>query len=256
MTRTPIALANWKMAMTVTESLAFIRDLRAAAADLLHLVEVIICPPFTALWPLNQALGPGDVQLGGQNMAATSDAAQTGAISAALLHDVGCHWVLLGHAEVRQAQGDDDETVNRKVQLALEVGLAPILLVGEGRDEAETQQTALARRLAQLLAGCTPEQVARMVLVYEPEGAIGLAAPAEPAHVAAGVAAIRAWLREHMGDEVAAATRIIYGGSVAPEHANALLASPDLDGLGVGRKGREAAAFAQIVRQIAVAKGL
>ena len=254
MTRTPLTLANWKMSMTVAESLAFVRDLRALAGDLLDQVEVVLCPAYTALWPVSRALAGSPIQLGGQDVAATADPAHTGQISATLLADAGCRWVMLGHWEVRRQRGDDDATVNCKVHLAFEAGLAPILLVGEAHDDAAPQAEVLERMLGRTLAGVEAEQAARMAIVYEPESAIGVSQPASPQHVAAGSALVRAWLRRRWGGDVAGRVRIVYGGSVAPEHAAGLLASPDLDGLGATRRGRNAATFADIVRQVARAK--
>ena len=254
--------------MTITESRAFVRDFEAIAGDLLDEVDVVICPPFTALWPVAQALrgspsthravpagtvgsGHSRIQLGGQNIAPTADLARTGEISAALLADVGCRWVMLGHWEVRRHQGDDDAAVNRKVHLALDAGLAPILMIGEAHGDESPIKDVLGRQLERVLAGCQAGQVERMAFVYEPEGAIGVATPASPEHVAAGCGFIRGWLRERWGDAVAESVRIIYGGSVALEYAADLLACPDVDGLGATRRGRNAATFAEIVRLIA-----
>jgi triosephosphate isomerase len=257
--RKPLALSNWKMAMTVAESLAFVRDFEAIAGDLLDEVDVVICPPFTALWSVAQALhsspstssGHSRIQLGGQNIAPTADPARTGEISAALLADVGCRWVMLGHWEVRRHLGDDDAVVNRKVHLALEAGLAPILLIGEAHDDQAPLGDVLERQLARVLAGCSGEQVQMMAFIYEPEATIGVGTPTSPEHVAAGCGFIRDWLRGCWGDAVAGSVRIIYGGSVAPEYAADLLACPDVDGLGATRRGRDAATFAEIVRLIA-----
>ena len=249
--RKPFALANWKMAMTIVESLTFVRGFEAIAGDLLDEVDVVICPPFTALWPVAQALRGSRIQLGGQNIAPTADPARSGEISAALLADVGCRWVMLGHWEVRRHLGDDDVAVNRKVHLALDAGLTPILLIGEAHDDRSAQVDALERQLERVLAGCQAGQVETMAFVYEPEGAIGVAVPASPEHVAAGCGFIRGWLRGHWGDAVAGSVRIIYGGSVAAEYAGDLLACPDVDGLGATRRGRNAATFAKIVRLIA-----
>jgi triosephosphate isomerase len=140
MIRKSLALSNWKMAMTVSESLAFVGDFVAIFGDLLDEVDVVICPPFTALWPVAQALRGTRIQLGGQNIAPTADPARTGEISATLLADVGCRWVMLGHWEVRRHLGDDEgmqsmHAVNRKVHLALDAGLSPILLIGEAGDD-------------------------------------------------------------------------------------------------------------------------
>lgn len=240
--------------MTVAESLAFVQEFETLAGELLNAVDVIICPPYTALWPVGQRLRESRLQLGGQNIASSDDLARTGEISAALLADAGCRWVLLGHWEIRRHLGDDDAVVNRKVHLALEAGLAPILLVGEARDERAQLDNILAQHLTLVLKGCRAEEVSKMAFVYEPEGAIGVAAPATPQHVAAGCTFIRGWLRRQWGEAVAASVRIVYGGSVAPEHASALLAAPDVDGLGATRRGREPKSFVEIVRQIARVK--
>lgn len=255
MPRKPLALANWKMAMAVAEGLAFVHAFQSRYSDLLAAADVVICPPYTSLWPLAQEVRDNSLQLGGQNIAAATDPTHTGEISAALLADVGCRWVMLGHWEVRQNLGDDDAIVNRKVHLAHAADLTPILLVGEGRAEPGSPPEILRRRLAQVLDGCRPEQVARMAFVYEPEGMIGQAAPASPEHVATGCTTIRSWIERQWGAAVAEQVRIIYGGSVTAEHAADLLARPDVDGLGAGRRGRDATTFAGIVRQIVQSKG-
>lgn len=287
MPRNPLAIANWKMAMTVAESLAFIEDFQALAADTLETVEIILCPPYTALWPMARALRKGQpqagehysspalpakpddrhaspgqpcapgpaLQLGAQNLAAATDPAHTGQVSAALLADAGCEWVMVGHWEVRRHLGDDDTIVNRKLHLALEAGLRPVLFVGEARDEAVSLTAALASHLMRALEGCTAEQVACMAFVYEPEGAIGLSAPASPEHVESACRFMRSWLRVEWGEAASERARIMYGGSVAPEFAPELLACSELDGLAATRRGRDPAAFARIVRLIAAARG-
>jgi triosephosphate isomerase len=252
--RKPLALSNWKMALSIAESVAFVREFEALAGDLLDLVDVVICPPYTTLWPLAQLLRESRIQLGGQNIAATTDLARTGEVSAALLADVGCRWVMLGHWEVRRHLGDDDARINQKLHLSLEAGLAPIVLIGEANDTGLSREVALREQLRRVLQHCQGESVARMAFVYEPEGAIGLAAPASPEHVASGCAYMRDWLRQQWGDAVADSVRIIYGGSVSPEHATELLAAPDVDGLGATRRGRDPRSFVEIVRQIARAK--
>lgn len=254
MSRKPMALSNWKMAMTIAESLVFLQEFVGLAGDLPQVVDVVICPPYTALWPVAQALTGSRLQLGGQNIAPTADLARTGQVSAQLLVDTGCRWVMLGHWEIRRHLGDDDALVNAKVHLALDAGLAPILLVGEARDEVGSLEAILERRMTRVLEGSRAEDVAEMAFVYEPEGAIGVAAPVTPQHVAAGCGFMRERLRQRWGKDVAESVRIIYGGSVAPEHAAELLAAPDVDGLGASRKGRAPAVFVEIVRQIAHVK--
>jgi triosephosphate isomerase len=253
-TRKPLALSNWKMAMTVRESRQFVQEFLALVDELLDEIDVVICPPYTTLYPVAEALRGSRLYLGGQNIASSSDLARTGEISARLLADIGCRWVMLGHWEIRRHQGDDDQVVNRKLHLALESELLPILLIGESRDESDAFEMAIERHLERVLDGCRADQVAMMAFVYEPEVAIGVDEPASPAHVAAGCACMRDWVRQQWGEMVADSVRIIYGGSVAPEHARALLAAPDVDGLGATRRGRDPTTFAEIVRQIASAK--
>jgi triosephosphate isomerase len=256
MTRKPLALANWKMAMTIPESLAFVRELHAAVGGLAQTVDVVLCPPYTALQAVAQALADSPIALGAQNLCAAPGLAHTGEISAALLADAGCEWVMLNHWEVRRRTGENDADVNRKMHAAFEAGLRPILLVGESNTERGQATEALNVRLPALFADCAAEQVAHMALVYEPEWTIGVEEPAPPDTVATGCGAIRQWLGRTYGAGSASAIRIIYGGSVAPEYAAGLLASPEVDGVGASRKGRDPTAFAEIVRLIAAAKGL
>jgi len=173
--RKPMAIANWKMEMTISQSLAFVRDFQRLIGELAQAVDVILCPPYTALYPVAQALKESPIQLGAQDLSAASGGAYTGEISAALLADVSCQWVLVGHWEVRRHLGDTDEVVNHKVHRALEAGLRPILLVGEPRGERDHFREALSAQLRQVLAACEAGQVQRMAFVYEPEWSIGAA---------------------------------------------------------------------------------
>jgi len=242
------ALSNWKMAMTIPQGLAFVRDFLPRVEGLTEQVEIVICPPYTAIRAVADELAGSGVAVGGQDLWPGPGEAHTGAISGPLLADAGATWVMVGHWEVRRRLGEDDVAVNRKVRAALEADLRPILLVGERQGTAFDPE-----RLAVLLEGCAGEEVARMAFVYEPEGAIGRAEPVRPRHAAAGCRAIRQWLASRYGTDAAGTVRIIYGGSVTPEHAPALLADPDVDGLGASRRGRDPAAFAEIVRLVSTA---
>lgn len=254
--RKPFAVANWKMAMTISESLCFVRDFRVVIGDLARAVDIVLCPPYTALDAVAQALADSPLRLGAQNLYAAPGEAHTGEISAPLLAEAGCEWALLGHWEIRRRTGETDADVNGKMHAALQAGLRPILLVGEAATERGRAEGVLAARLPRLFAGCGSEPVARMAMVYEPEWTIGVQEPAPPATVAAGCSFIRWWIGQEYGVDVAEGMRIIYGGSVTPEYAQGLLASPELDGLGASRKGRDPTAFTEIVRLIAAARGL
>ncbi|MCX8068208.1 MAG: triose-phosphate isomerase family protein [Anaerolineae bacterium] len=246
MKRKGFALANWKMAMTIPQSRAFVQEFLARAGDLLDRVDVVLCPPYTALAAVADMLRGMPVGVGGQDLWPGPGEAHTGAISAELLADAGATWVMVGHWEVRRRLREEDPDVNRKIRAALAGGLRPILLVGEPAGGSFDPD-----RLGILLAGCAATDVERMAFVYEPEGAIGQAAPVTPEQAAAGCRAIRCWLAVHYGLEIAEGVRIIYGGSVTPEHAAALLSDPDVDGLGATRRGRDPAVFAEIVAAIA-----
>jgi triosephosphate isomerase len=254
--RSPMAVTNWKMEMTIARSLAFMRDFQLAVGDLAQVVDIVVCPPYTGLYALSRALKSSPIQLGGQDLSAAPGGAYTGQISGMLLVDAGCQWVLVGHWEVRRHLGETDETANHKVHRALEAGLRPIVLIGEAREERKRIREVLPARLLKGLAGCDAGQVRQMALVYEPEWTIGAAQPASPDHVAQGCEVIRQWLAEAYGVSTAQAVRIIYGGSVTPEFAEDLLELANVDGLGASRRGRQSESFAQIVRLIATAKGL
>jgi triosephosphate isomerase len=244
--RKPFAISSWKMAMTIPQGLAFVRDFLPRVKGPAKQVEIVICPPYTALRAVAEALAGSPVAVGGQDLWPGPGEAHTGAISGTLLADAGATWVLAGHWEIRRRLGEDDVAVNRKVRAALEAGLRPILLVGEEHGAAFDPA-----RLSVLLDGCEGAQVSQMAFAYEPEGAIGVAEPVPPQHATAGCRTIRRWLAERYGTPVAEQARIIYGGSVTPQHAPALLADPDVDGLGASRRGRDPAAFAEIVRHVA-----
>jgi len=252
--RKPFAVANWKMAMTIEASQRFVQAVRRHLGDWADEIDVVLFPPYTALYAVGQALADSPIHLGAQNLSAAAGKAHTGEISAHLLADVGCRWVLVGHWEVRRRTGERDVGVNRKALAALEAGLRPILLIGEGVEQRQEAAAALQGRLPLLFAGMGPDDVAQMVVVYEPEWTIGADEPAPPDRVAAGCRAIRQWVAQAYGVDTAARLRTIYGGSVTPDHAEALLASSEVDGLGAGRKGRDPETFAEIVQLIAEAK--
>jgi triosephosphate isomerase len=224
--------------------------------SLAELMSVVLCPPCTALHPLSEALADSCIDLGAQDVSAAPGKSHTGAISPQLLANVGCKWVMVGHLEVRRRTGETDADCNAKVRACFGVGLRPVLLIGEGAAERGKAEEVLAGRLPDLFAGCDAEQVAQSVVIYEPEWTIGAPKPASPAEVALGCSVIRRCIARTHGVDAADRVRIIYGGSVAPEYAEKLLASPEVDGLGAGRKGRDPVAFAQIVLLIAAAKGL
>lgn len=253
--RKPVAIANWKMAMTVSEGIDFVKKFRATVDNIAHSVNIVLCPPYTSIYPLSQELSDSPIELGAQNLFAGRGKIHTGEISARLLAEAGCKWVMLGHWEVRRRTGETDSDINTKMHAALEAGLRPILLIGERTAEKDKAKDVLASRLPDLFGDCKPRQSAQAIIIYEPEWTIGAKAPASAVYIADCCFFIRNWIGQKFGVDVAEAVRIIYGGSVAPEHSKRLLTSRDVDGLGAGRMGRDPMAFGRIVRQIAASKG-
>jgi triosephosphate isomerase len=210
---------------------------------------------YTAIYDLFLAIGRHSLQLGTQNLWAGSGIAHAGEVSARLLKDAGCRWVILGHWEVRRRTGETDVEVNQKMHSAFEAGLRPILMIGEETAQQGQAECILADRLPLFLAGAAPEQVGRSVVVYEPEWTIGAPEAASPDYISSVCGFIREWIQQEYGQEPARKVRIICGGGVTPEFTRDQLAWPDVDGLGAGRKGRHPDAFARIVRTLADSKG-
>ena len=254
--RIPIIAGNWKMNKTVAETLELVRDIRQLLVQAPENVEVVLCPPFTALWVAKNGLGRSQFSLGAQNLYHEQEGAFTGEISPAMLAEL-VTYVIIGHSERRQYFGETDESVNRKVKAALANGLKPIVCIGEVLTEFEAGKTneVVSRQVRGGLAGLTSEQMQNVVIAYEPVWAIGTGKAATGMGANAVVAqAIRGPLAEMFGAEVAQATRVQYGGSVTPANIAEFMAEPDLDGALVGGASLKAADFAEIVNQTAKAK--
>lgn len=247
--RKPVVAANWKMHKTLSEAAQFVKEFLPKVEGLAG-VEVVLCPPFTALGAVGWALADvkGKVGLGAQNMYKETHGAFTGEVSAPMLKDIGCSHVILGHSERRSIFGETDSLVGEKVRAALAQGLVPILCAGETLQERESGQTDAVNR-RQLLAGLeglTAEQVGSLVIAYEPVWAIGTGKNCNPAEAQATIANIRAVVAEKFGQAAAGAVRIQYGGSVKPANIADYMAQPDIDGALVGGASLEAASFAAI----------
>ena len=239
---------NWKMHRTAGEAVSLARELRSKLNELSG-VEVGIAPPFTALSAVRQALVGSHLRLAGQNCHWEKQGAFTGEVSAAMLADVGCDSVIVGHSERRQYFGETDETVNRRTKAALEARLTPIVCVGETLSEREGNRTleVVERQVRAALAGFGGEDVEKLVLAYEPVWAIGTGKVATPAQAQEVHAAIRALVADLAGKASADKVRIQYGGSVKADNAAELLALPDVDGALVGGASLKADDFARIV---------
>jgi triosephosphate isomerase len=247
--RTPVIAANWKMHKTTVEAAVFMNEFLPKVEGLTG-VEMVICPPFTALAAVNAALAgaKGKVGLGAQNMYKEVQGAFTGEVSGTMLKDVGATHVILGHSERRAIFGESDELIGEKVKAAYGYGLVPILCVGETLQERESGQTDAVNR-RQLLAGTagvTADQVKGLIIAYEPVWAIGTGKNCNTTDAQATIAAIRAVVAETFGAEAAQAVRIQYGGSVKPNNVADYMAQPDIDGALVGGASLEAASFAAL----------
>jgi triosephosphate isomerase (TIM) len=243
--RTPYIAANWKMHKTVAEAAEFVDALLPRIAATQH--DVVLCPPFTALTAVVERRYGTAVRVAAQNMHEEDSGAFTGEVSAPMLVELGVEAVVLGHSERRQRFGETDEALARKVPAALAAGLEPILCVGESEEARDDGQTevVLERQLQADLAAVEPQDLARVVVAYEPIWAIGTGRTATPEQAQEACAFIRDVLRGRGGE--ADAVRVLYGGSVKPANAAELLALPDVDGALVGGASLDPEDFAAIV---------
>ncbi|RKH26121.1 triose-phosphate isomerase [Corallococcus sp. CA041A] len=250
MARRKIVAGNWKMNKTVPEALALVRELRSAVAAMGDKVEVAIAPPFVALQPLHVALEGAPLQLAAQNCHWESSGAFTGEISAPMLAELGCAYVIVGHSERRQFFGETDATVNKRAKAVKAAGMTPIVCVGETLAERESNQTltVVERQVRGALEGFSGADVATFVMAYEPVWAIGTGRTATTAQAQEVHAAIRGLLTRMYDEGTAERVRIQYGGSVKPDNAAELLGQPDVDGALVGGASLKAADFVAIVK--------
>jgi triosephosphate isomerase len=243
MNRIQIIAGNWKMHKTHTDALALARGVAAGVRGSGR--EVVICPPFTSLAAASEGLAGSSVTLGAQNVYWEEAGAFTGEISAPMLAALGCRYVIVGHSERRQYFGETDSTVALRLQAVTKSGMIPILCVGETLDQHRRNETEAIVR-AQLdggLEGWKGEDPAGLVIAYEPVWAIGTGVTASREQAQEMHAKIRAHLSASRGQPFSLGVRILYGGSVKPDNASDLLASPDIDGALVGGASLKADSF-------------
>jgi triosephosphate isomerase len=268
MARVPLVAGNWKMNKTVGESVVLVKELMPRV-DGLESVEVAVCPPATALSAVGRALAGSEIALGSQDVFWQDSGAFTGLLSPLMLLDVGCKYAIIGHSERRgrfgkpdeslsaeaaRVFGDTDASVNLKVKAALKHGLVPIVCVGETLPEREGGRTddIVDGQLRAGLAGFTAEQVAGIVLAYEPVWAIGTGRACDSAEANRVCGLIRSVVGRMFTDETAAALRVQYGGSMSPDNAHELISQPEIDGGLVGGASLDACKFSQIVTAASV----
>jgi triosephosphate isomerase len=249
MERTPLVAGNWKMFKTRAEAAAFCAALLPLVEDLDE-VDLALCPPFTALDLVAERVGDSGIGVWGQNVHEAPEGAFTGETSCSMLIDAGATGVLLGHSERRALFGETDDGVARKLAAALASGLEPVVCIGESESERDggATESRLRMQLDGGLAGLAASQMLQVTVAYEPVWAIGTGRTATPEIAQETHAFIRGALAERYGEECAAAVRILYGGSVKPDNAAALLALPDVDGALVGGASLDPESFAAIGR--------
>lgn len=248
--RRPLIVGNWKMNKTASEAAVFIRDLRERVRASPH-ADVVIAPPFTAIESARNALGPSSyVSLCAQNVHWEPRGAFTGEVSAPMLRDLGCRYVIVGHSERRALFGERDEHIRMKVQAALKHGLSPILCVGESlahREAGQTESIVIAQ-LSGTLEGLTTLELGTMTIAYEPVWAIGTGRAATTEQAVAVHRLIRLFVETGWDITTAASIRILYGGSVTTQNIESLLASDAIDGALVGGACLDPDSFATIIK--------
>jgi triosephosphate isomerase len=253
--RRPIVAGNWKMNKTVAEAVEFVRAIRRGLNDV-EGADRVLCPPFTALAAVKELLAATGIGLGAQNMYWEEKGAFTGEVSPGMLKEL-CQYVILGHSERRAYFGETDEGVNRKVKAALAHGLLPIVCVGETEPQYDAGQTraVVGGQVRGCLVGLSAEQVAGLVIAYEPVWAIGTGKAATAAGAGAVIGlTIRGTIAELYGEATAQAVRVQYGGSVTPANIAEFMAHPDIDGALVGGASLKPD-FVDLVRIAAETKG-
>ena len=268
MARVPLIAGNWKMNKTVSEGVTLVKELMPRVEGV-EKVEVVVCPPATALHAVGQALAGSAIALGAQDVFWADSGAFTGLLSPLMLREAGCKCVIVGHSERRgrfgkpdeslspdaaRVFGDTDASVNLKVKAALKHGLVAIMCVGETLPEREAKRTdeVVQGQVKAGLAGLGAEQVAGLVLAYEPVWAIGTGRACDAVEANRVCGLIRGTIGKAYGTDAAARIRVQYGGSVTDENAHDFISQPEIDGGLVGGASLNAVKFAQIVHAASV----
>lgn len=265
--RRPFVAGNWKMNLDLATGRALVSELRTRLPASPP-IDVAICPPHIYLFPMAKAVADTPIRLGAQNCFHESSGAFTGEVSAAMVKETGCMYVILGHSERRhtigpkdasgRVQGETDAMIAAKCRAAMSAGLVPIVCVGETLEERDREQTeeVLSRQIEGSLAGITLDAPEKLVIAYEPVWAIGTGRNATPEQAQAAHRHLRGRLAERFGRGMADGIRIQYGGSVKPDNAITLMKEADVDGALVGGASLKASDFAGIIEGCIRAKGL
>ncbi len=248
--RMPMVAGNWKMHKTAGEGAILVQRIEERVIRLWDRVELVVCPPFTALKSVSTVIELDRLQigLGAQNVHWEDEGAFTGEIAPRMLVELRCGYVIVGHSERREFFGDTNETVNKRIHAVFDNGMVPILCVGESLaiHEAGGTESFVRGQVRAALEGVTTEQAERLVVAYEPIWAIGTGRTPTPEMANDIARSIRATVGALHGPGVAQSVRVLYGGSVKPENARMFLSEPDVDGALVGGAALEADSFADI----------
>ncbi len=253
MTRKPIIAGNWKLHKNIKEAIELVTLLKRQVGDI-QSVEIVICPPATALSSVSEILVDSDIKLGAQDVYWEERGAFTGEISPTMVKDAGAVFVIVGHSERRQFFHETDEVVNKKAKAVLRSGLTPIVCIGESLAEREADQTfkVIETQLKGSFTNFSAQEIRGAVIAYEPVWAIGTGKVATPHEAQEVHAFIRNGLARSFGRDAAEGMRILYGGSVKPDNIANLMQESDIDGALVGGASLDAASFSEIVKSASV----
>ncbi len=245
--RTPLIAGNWKLHKTLAEAVDLVGALKTAVKDVEN-VEILIAPPFTAISMLATKLAGSNIKLGAQNCYFEASGAYTGEVSAPLLKDAGCDYIIVGHSERRQIFGESDQTINKKVKAVLAADVSCILCIGETLEERESgnMYDVLTRQIKEGLTEVSDME--NIIIAYEPVWAIGTGKTATSEQAQEVHSFVRGLLQGLYDQQTAMATRILYGGSVKPENVDELMGQDDVDGALVGGASLKSDDFARIVK--------
>ena len=245
--RRPIVIGNWKMNMLISAANKWV--IEALNKSDCGGTDIIIAPPFTAIAAVNAKIKGSRIKLAGQNMSAELTGQQTGEVSAGMLKDAGCDYVILGHSERRQSFGETDQLINKKILAACELDLSVIFCIGESiadRNNGESNRV-IEKQLSIGLEGVNERKFTRIIIAYEPIWAIGTGNNAKPNQAQDINSYVRAYCEKLFSTKLAAMTRILYGGSVNSQNSRSLMEQPDIDGLLVGGASLNAETFFNII---------
>jgi triosephosphate isomerase len=249
--RKSLIAGNWKMYKSVSEAENLVAGIKAGVHRVAGEVDIVLCPPFTALAAVAALIRESSLELGAQDMHYETEGAYTGEISPLMLKDLGCRYVILGHSERRIHFQESNELINKKAKSAVKFNIIPIVCLGERLEErqAKRAEEVVRSQFQGTFSGFTGTEMDKVVVAYEPVWAIGTGQNATPEQAQAMQAFVRQLVSRQFGEPAAKSLRILYGGSVKPDNARDLLKQPDVDGALVGGASLKAEAFTQIVTE-------